>query len=130
MASLRVRGSCSRSNRSQLQYITTVLTAFGLGIRPITKPVRPLSHQVLTAFETLSEQMSEQEHGRWNVERLSAGWRYSPLRDPNNKRSPYIVPWVELNDRTKSWDRTTVRLWPEVLASLGYEIYLLSDPRT
>jgi len=71
------------------------------------------------------EVMSEMEHGRWNVERLRAGWRLGPKRDSTNKITPYLVPWKELPEGIKKWDRDAVRNWPKVFAQAGLEVYRL-----
>ena len=59
------------------------------------------------------------EHGRWNVERVHEGWRYGPVRDPENKRSPYLVSWDKLEETTRKWDRDVIYKYPETLAEAG-----------
>jgi hypothetical protein len=68
------------------------------------------------------EVMAELEHERWNRERLRAGWRYGPERDTERKISPYLVPWSELPDEIKEYDRETARGIPQLLAEVGIEI--------
>jgi hypothetical protein len=51
---------------------------------------------------------------------------FSPgLRDVHGKTSPYLVPWKDLDEKTKDFDRKTVAGIPELLASTGFEIYRL-----
>jgi hypothetical protein len=75
----------------------------------------------MTFTEAEIELMAEMEHGRWNAERLLGGWKRGS-RDIDNKTSPYIVPWPELDDDIKKWDRETVRKIPEFLAKAGLEV--------
>lgn len=69
--------------------------------------------------------MREIEHGRWNHERLTSGWRHGP-RDHQQKTSPYLVPWTDPvldSVRQYDWDDKT----PQRLADLGYEIRPRND---
>jgi len=68
------------------------------------------------------ETMSEMEHERWNTERFKDGWRLGKTKDVQRKISPYLVPWAELPEDVKEWDRETVRKIPELLAGVELEI--------
>ena len=39
-----------------------------------------------------------------------------------HKRSPYLVPWEELPDRAKEWNRSAVRSIPGLLASVNLAV--------
>jgi len=69
------------------------------------------------------ERMAEMEHGRWNFERVLDGWQYGTIKDVDKKINPSIVPWKELPEKVKNWDRNAIKKIPEVLAQIGYEIY-------
>lgn len=69
------------------------------------------------------EKLAEMEHGRWNAEYLSEGWKPGPVKDSIKKTNPYLVPWTMLTESTREWDRNTVRKLPALLAEIGYEIY-------
>jgi len=77
---------------------------------------------LMTFTKDESEVTAEMEHGRWNVERLLNGWTWGEKRDVTKKTSPYIVPWSELPNDVKEWDRETVRKIPEFLAKVGVEV--------
>lgn len=68
------------------------------------------------------ELLAELEHGRWNAERLLNGWRYGPVKDVTNKINPFIIPWKELTDRIKQYDRDAIVAFPRILAGAGLEI--------
>jgi hypothetical protein len=72
------------------------------------------------------ETMAEIEHGRWNAERLAAGWRYGRERDHDRKISPYLVSWTDLPPEIKQYDRDFITGLPAVLASAGLEVYRLT----
>jgi ppGpp synthetase/RelA/SpoT-type nucleotidyltranferase len=68
------------------------------------------------------EMMAEMEHGRWNVERLMDGWRWGEKKDVDKKINPSLIGWKYLPDDIRQYDRDMVKMIPEILASLGYEI--------
>ncbi len=57
------------------------------------------------------------EHRRWIAERTKAGWTHGKNRDVDAKKSPYLVPWEELPDRAREWNRSAIRNIPALLAS-------------
>ena len=67
--------------------------------------------------------MAEMEHGRYNAERLLDGWRWGTEKNMEKKINPYLVPWAELPDSVKEWDRDSVRKIPQFLADIGFEVY-------
>ncbi len=105
------------SNRCQADDINNKLSRIGCIIVKVTgrKPVK------MTFSKAEIELMSEMEHGRWNIERLLDGWKLGP-KDTTRKTSPFLVPWAELPEEIKKWDRETVRKIPEFLAKVGLEI--------
>jgi len=70
------------------------------------------------------------EHGRWVLERITSGWTYGPKKSAEQKISPYLVKWGELDDQVRDWDRKAVRIWPEILGKEGLEIYRLPKNKT
>lgn len=57
------------------------------------------------------------EHRRWIAERSKAGWVYGEERDVAAKTSPYLVPWEELPERAREWNRSAIRNIPALLAA-------------
>ncbi|RDW63053.1 uncharacterized protein DSM5745_10164 [Aspergillus mulundensis] len=108
------------SNRLQADHIADKLRLMGCEIRP--KPegyayplVRKLKPDEVT-------RMAEQEHARWNCERLRDGWVWGPEKDIMGKISPYIVSWEQLPDDVREWDRQAVARIPRLLAEVGLQI--------
>lgn len=115
------------SNRQQAADLPAKLRVLGYGIRPAQG--RP---KALTLSEEQIELLAQMEHQRWSIERLHAGWRYGPERDPVNKVSPYLVSWDELVDLVDSRgnsiqenDREAVRNIPDLLKMTNFEVYEL-----
>lgn len=107
------------SNRQEADHIREKLRCIGCTIRRAKG--RDVSLMEFTEDEI--ERMAEMEHARWNVERLLDGWKWGEERDVIKKTSPYLVPWSDLPDDVKEWDRETVRKIPEILARVGLEVH-------
>ena len=69
------------------------------------------------------EIMVKMEHARWNVERLLDGWKWGEERDVTRKTSSYLVPWSELSNDVKEWDRQIVCKIAEFLTKVGLEVH-------
>ena len=57
------------------------------------------------------------EHRRWVAERIKAGWVYAEERNVAARTSPYLVPWEELPDEAREWNRSAIRNIPALLAT-------------
>ena len=55
------------------------------------------------------ERLAEMEHGRWNAERLAAGFEWGEDNDAVARTHPYLVPWSQLPETVKDIDRDAVR---------------------
>jgi len=107
------------SNRNQADHTFAKLRETGYKLRKV-KQANP---RIVLFTSGEVEHLAELEHGRWNVERLLNGWKYGPAKDVANKRSPYIIPWVDLPEDIREWDRNPVRQLPAILAKMGYGMY-------
>ena len=67
------------------------------------------------------ERLAEVEHGRWNFERLAAGWRAGP-RQVGRSTSPDLIPWTELPHDVREYDREAVRNIAPALADAGWGV--------
>ncbi|MBN2576063.1 MAG: hypothetical protein JXP73_15985 [Deltaproteobacteria bacterium] len=105
------------SNRQQASYMVRILETEGFRVGKPTGKTAPVTK--FTPSEI--ERMAELEHGRWVVERLANGWRLGP-RDDKRKLHLALVPWKELPEETRNYDRNAVRAFPEVLAVQGLVI--------
>lgn len=105
------------SNRRQAEHIPEKLRAIGCTIAPAR------GTRAATAFTAEEiERLAEMEHDRWVADRRAAGWTPGPERDVERKITPYLVPWDELAEDIREYDREAVRGIPEVLAEAGLEI--------
>jgi hypothetical protein len=110
------------SNRQQADHIPTKLRRIGCGFGP------PQGQQTVVVKFTKEEIeiLAEMEHDRFVTERRTAGFTLGEKRDVRKKTSPYLVPWRDLPEDVKSWDREAVDAIPELVARAGFEIYRLT----
>jgi ppGpp synthetase/RelA/SpoT-type nucleotidyltranferase len=106
-----------KANIEQARYSIRILEAAGFGVRAAEDPV---VFSEFTAEEL--EKMAELEHGRWNVDRLREGWRWGS-RDDAMKLHDCLVPWNELTEEIKNYDREAVLAFPAILAEAKMEVF-------
>jgi hypothetical protein len=109
------------ANRAQAADVGTKLAAVGCRIRPWTD----WTGDGLTFAPEEIERMAVMEHDRWCRERVASGWTYAPTRDDERRTTPYLVPWDDLTEDVKDYDRNAVRALPELLTHAGFEIVRL-----
>jgi voltage-gated potassium channel Kch len=72
----------------------------------------------LSLSDAQVQMLAEVEHGRYNAERLQAGWRLGPRR-VGRSTSPYLVPWSELPAEIRQYDVEAVRNIAAAMAGAG-----------
>lgn len=70
----------------------------------------------------LTEKIAENVHDVWAVGRLEQGWTYGKERDDELKTSPCLVPYSELPESEKEYDRNTALETLKLIIKLGYKI--------
>ncbi|GMW02386.1 MAG: hypothetical protein AMXMBFR84_35220 [Candidatus Hydrogenedentota bacterium] len=70
----------------------------------------------------LTELLAENAHEHWAKQRLSDGWRYGPTRDDAKKEHPCLIPYGDLPDSEKTYDRKMAIETLKVILALGYRI--------
>ena len=81
------------------------------------------SHVKLTPdVEELVERLAENNHDNWARQRIDEGWRCGPRRDDDAKEHPDLVPYDQLPESEKAYDRKTVIEALKAIVALGYEL--------
>lgn len=70
----------------------------------------------------LTEKIAENVHDTWAKGRIVAGWTYGPKRDDEKKTTPCLVPYDQLSEEEKAYDRNTALETLKVITLLGYQI--------
>ena len=70
----------------------------------------------------LTEKIAEQVHDVWSRGRIAEGWTYGDERNDQKKTHPCLVPYSELSDSEKEYDRATAFATLKLIVALGYKI--------
>jgi hypothetical protein len=111
-----------RANLNEAACVVQILAGIGLLVRKVENPIHSATVPFAFTAEEV-ERMAKMEHGRWSVERLRDGWRHAKERDDAKKLHSCLVPWTELPEQFREYDREAVLSFPAILARAGMEIY-------
>ena len=78
----------------------------------------------------LTERIAENVHDVWAVGRISEGWTYGEIKDAEKKTTPLLVPYSELPESEKEFDRNTALETLKLIIKLGYNITNIPDKVT
>lgn len=70
----------------------------------------------------LIEEMARNVHEVWSKNRMDDGWTYGPVRDDAQKKHPCLVPYGELPEREKEYDRATSQETLKLILKSGFSI--------
>ena len=70
----------------------------------------------------LTERIAANVHDVWAKGRLAEGWVYGPQRDGAARTTPCLVPYGELPEEEKEYDRSTAMETLKLIVKLGYRI--------
>jgi hypothetical protein len=77
----------------------------------------------------LTEMLASNVHALWAKQRMSEGWRYGPERNDARKEHPDLVPYDQLPEGEKDYDRQTAMESIKLILALGYRIEPPGDGR-
>ena len=90
----------------------------GYDPKPIDTSAIKLSDDLLE----LTEKLAENAHDNWAKRRMSEGWTWGRQRDDKNKNHPDLVPYGDLTESEKEYDRETAMETIKAIIALGYRI--------
>ena len=70
----------------------------------------------------LQEQIAANVHAVWAQNRIREGWTYGPRRSTEEKTTPCLVPYEDLPESEKEYDRNTALETLKLITKLGYSI--------
>ncbi len=70
----------------------------------------------------LCELIAENTHEVWSEGRIKDGWTYGETRNDEQKTHPCLVPYDELSESEKEYDRNTSMETLKLIIRLGYTI--------
>lgn len=73
-------------------------------------------------LEELAELLAKNVHEVWAKGRIDQGWTYAPVRDDDRKTHPCLVPYEELPEEEKEYDRKTSQETLRLILKSGFKI--------
>ncbi len=70
----------------------------------------------------LTERLAANAHDVWALGRINDGWTYGETRDDASKKHPCLVPYEQLSDSEKEYDRRAATETLKAVYALGYRI--------
>lgn len=91
----------------------------------MTYTPQPIDTQKIVLEECitqLSEMLAKNAHENWSMQRMHEGWTYGPQRNDTLKHNPCLVPYEDLSDSEKEYDRIVALETLKTICALGYRI--------
>ncbi len=86
------------------------------------KPIDTTDITLPEELLSLTEKIAENVHDVWAEGRISEGWTLGETKDPEKKTTPLLIPYEELADSEKAYDRNTAIETLKLIVKLGYTI--------
>lgn len=86
------------------------------------KPVDTEDVKLPEELLPLIEEMAKNVHEVWAQNRLNEGWSYGEVRDDDKKHHPCLVPYEELPESEKEYDRATSQETLKLILKSGFSI--------
>jgi hypothetical protein len=105
-------------NRLQADHIWIKLRSLGYHAIPVVAglPLPDLS------TEPHFEALSKTEHNRWNAYMYYQGWKIGTQKNDKRKIHTDLVPYEQLSEDIKQYDRNTIKNIPSLIRDLGFSI--------
>lgn len=88
----------------------------------LPKPIDTSDVQLSEDLLLLTEQIATNVHEVWGAGRVAEGWTYGEVKNVEEKKTPCLVPYEELPDSEKDFDRNTAMETLKLIVKLGYKI--------
>lgn len=79
-------------------------------------------HGLPEEYEAIREEVAASVHDAWTKEKIADGWKAADHRDAVQKLDDRLIPYNELPEEEKKYDRATAEAAIRALLSCGYEI--------
>jgi len=85
-------------------------------------PIDTSQVELSPEIEELTEKLAENAHDIWARQRLADGWTYGAVRDDARKEHPCLIPYADLPESEKQYDRNAALETLRAIIALGYRI--------
>jgi hypothetical protein len=86
------------------------------------EPIDTTRVQLPVSLTELTERLAENTHDVWARQRLAEGWTWGPRRDDHARTHPCLVPYSQLPESEKEYDRRTAMETLKAIIALGYRV--------
>ena len=88
----------------------------------IPQPIDTTAVELPQELMNLAEEMAKNVHEVWYAGRIADGWIYGEVRNDLRKTHPCLVPYDELPELEKEYDRNTSIETLKFIVNAGYQI--------
>lgn len=86
------------------------------------KPIDTRDVELDPEISALGELLARNTHEVWSANRIQDGWTYGSVRDDQKKHHPCLIPYDELPESERDYDRATSMQALKLIVKLGYKI--------
>ena len=88
----------------------------------IPQPIDTKGVVLSKELNALAEEIAKNVHEVWSEGRMKEGWTYGEERDDLKKHHPCLVPYEDLTETEKEYDRKTSQETLKLIMKLGFKI--------
>lgn len=85
-------------------------------------PVGTTNVKLPEELTALAEAIAKNVHDVWAQNRMNEGWTYGPVRNDEKRETPCLVPYEQLPEEEKAYDRNTALATLKFIVAQGFEI--------
>lgn len=88
----------------------------------IPAPIDTSATPIPQSLDELTELLAKNTHEVWAKTRLEQGWTWGEKRDDAQKHHPCLIPYEDLSEDEKTFDRNTAMETLRLILALGFKI--------
>lgn len=88
----------------------------------IPTPINTEGIELPQELLSLVEEMAKNVHEVWAQNRINDGWTYGSVRNDDKKQHPCLVPYEDLPEAEKEYDRATSQETLKLILKAGFYI--------
>lgn len=90
----------------------------------IPRPLDTSGVQLEDPLLELTELLARHAHDVWALQRINDGWKWGPTRCDTTRTHPCLIPYEELPEAEKSYDRQVALGTIKAVVASGYRIVI------
>jgi hypothetical protein len=94
----------------------------------IPRPIDTSETALPDDLTAITELLAKNTHEIWAQQRFAEGWHTGAERNDERKEHPSLVPYEELSESEKEYDRKTAMETIRLVTYYGYEIKRVNKP--